>query len=350
MNTTQKKDKKNLNWGELNFQYTPTEHRFVAYHDGERWDEGELTESKYITIEEGSTCLHYGQQCFEGMKAYSAKNGDVLIFRPDKNAARMARTAKRLLMPSVPEALFIKGVTEAVKANYSSIPPHGTGSTLYIRPLLIGIGDNLGLKTAPKFMFRVFVSPVGPYYKTGKLNTISLALTDYNRSAPQGIGDIKAGANYAGGLDSTIRAKALGADEAIYFDPLEGKYLDEIGSANIIAVMKGNVLATPKSDTILPSITRESLMIIAEKKLGMATEHRQIEFLKEFPDMLEMAACGTAAVLSPVAKILVNNKWYRFVSEEKGEPGPIITKLYDYLVGIQNGDLEDEFSWVYKVM
>lgn len=307
-----------------------------------------MVSSAMMNIHEGAPALHYSQQCFEGLKAQTAPDGRILLFRPELNAERMNDTAKRLLMPEVPTALFLKGVEEAVKANYSWIPPYGSGASLYIRPFLIGVGENLGLRAATKYEFRVFVSPVGPYYKGEGLSVISMAVTDYDRAAPVGTGHIKAGANYAGGLMATAKAKELGANEALYLDAAERKYLEEAGSANIVLKMTGNRLVTPKSDAILPSVTRRSIMEIAKEELGLDTEERPVEFLKELSEIEEMAACGTAAVISPIGKVRIGDRWATFYGNGE-KVGPITQKLYDLLTQLQKGEREDPYGWTKEV-
>ena len=336
--------KQDLNWNNLGFEYTKTDFRFSAIYENGAWSKGELVTSEMIQIHEGAPALHYAQQCFEGLKAQTAKDGRILLFRPALNAQRMAITAERLSIPVVPDELFLHGVMEAVKANQSWVPPYGSGASLYIRPLLIGVGENMGLMPAKSYEFRVMVSPVGPYYKSGGLALISLAVSDFDRAAPHGTGDVKAGANYPVGLYATRKAKELGANEALYLDSAEHKYLEEAGSANIIIAQAGNKLITPKSAAILPSITRRSIMVIAEKELGMEIEERAIDLRAEIDSFVEVAACGTAAVLSPVGKIWLDNNWHSFY--EKGtQVGPIMQKLYDLLCQLQCGEREDHFNW-----
>lgn len=343
-----KPEKKALNWQELEFQYVKTEYRFRALHENGSWNAGELIESENLSVHEGAPTLHYAQQCFEGMKAQTAADGRVLLFRPDLNNERMNRTAPRLLMPEVPSELFMRGVEEAVRANYAWIPPYGSGAALYIRPMLIGVGENLGLKPAKNYEFRVFVSPVGPYYKQAGLACISLAVSEYDRAAPNGTGSFKAGANYAGGLLATRKAQELGANEALYLDAAQHKYIDEAGSANIVIAMRDGTFVTPKSQAILPSVTRRSVMVLAEKKLGLKTEERAIDLRAELDQFEEAGACGTAAVLSPIGKIWVDGQWHNIFKD--GETvGPTMQKLYDLLVGMQRGELEDEFGWCFEV-
>ncbi|PCI22853.1 MAG: branched chain amino acid aminotransferase [SAR324 cluster bacterium] len=341
--------KKDLDWASLGFEYVKTDFRFTASYENGVWSEGELITSEQMTVHEGAPALHYSQQCFEGLKAQTTKDGRVLLFRPDLNAQRLQDTADRLLMPQVPTELFLRGVEEAVRANYSWIPPYGSGAALYIRPFLIGVGDNLGLRPAKKYEFRVFVSPVGPYYKGEGLSIISLAVTDVDRAAPKGTGHVKAGSNYAGGLLATHKAKELGANEALYLDAAERIYLEEAGSANILLKMTGGRFVTPKSDAILPSVTRRSIMTIAKQELDLEIEERPVNFLKELPEIEEMAACGTAAVLSPVGKVWVNDQWTLFYGEGE-KVGPTMQKLYDLLTQLQKGEREDIYGWTKEVV
>jgi branched-chain amino acid aminotransferase len=341
-------EKKQLNWAKLGFQYRATDHRFTAIHKDGKWSDGNLIDSEIIPIHEGAPALHYAQQCFEGMKAQTAPDGRVLLFRPDLNADRMREAASRLLMPVVPKELFITAVEETVRANYAWIPPYGSGASLYIRPMLIGVGENLGLRPAGSYEFRVFVSPVGPYYQSDGLAVISLAVSDLDRAAPNGTGNYKVGSNYAGGLLATRRAQELGADEALYLDAAEHRFIDEAGSANIIIAMTGGRFVSPRSDAILPSITRRSLMLLAEDQLKLKAENRPIDLRKELQDFEEVAACGTAAVLSPVGKIWFDDQWHSFY--DNGDAvGPTMQSLYDLLVGIQKGELADPYGWVHEV-
>jgi len=341
-------EKKALDWANLGFQYQRTESRFSANWLDGAWNEGRLVDSDQISVHEGAPALHYAQQCFEGMKAQTAADGRVLLFRPDLNSERMNLAAGRLLMPEVPQALFMRGVEEAVRANYAWIPPYGSGASLYIRPMLIGVGENLGLKPAREFEFRVFVSPVGPYYKQAGLSLISLAVSEVDRAAPRGTGSFKVGANYAGGLLATKLAQEIGANEALYLDSSEGRYIDEAGSANILIATKDGVLLTPKSEAILPSITRRSIMTLAADQMGMQTEARPIDLRAEFATFQEAAACGTAAVLSPIGKIWFDGKW-NVVGDSSETVGPTMQKVYDLLLGIQKGELEDSHDWCHEV-
>jgi branched-chain amino acid aminotransferase len=341
-------EKKAIDWGSLGFTYTKTDFRFRASYENGSWSSGELITSEFVTLHEGSPALHYAQQCFEGLKAQTASDGRILLFRPDLNAERMQRTADRLSMPRVPTELFVHGVEQAVRANAAWVPPYGSGASLYIRPLLIGIGANLGLRPATEYEFRVFVSPVGPYYKSGGLQPIALAVTDFDRAAPLGTGDVKAGANYPGGLMATRKAQQLGANEALYLDAAERRYLEEAGSANIVVAMQGNRLVTPDSRAILPSVTRRSIMDIAAHDMGMQVETRPIDLRQELAEFQEMAACGTAAVLSPVGKIWFDNQWHHFHANGE-QVGPVMQQLYDLLNQLQKGEREDSYGWTREV-
>ncbi|MDC0598793.1 branched-chain amino acid aminotransferase [Gammaproteobacteria bacterium] len=341
-------EKKPIDWRNLGFEYTKTDYRFSATYEDDSWSKGELLTSEFIKIHEGAPALHYAQQCFEGMKAQTAKDGRILLFRPELNSERMQTTCDRLSMPRVPTELFLRGVKEAVRANAAWIPPYGSGASLYIRPLLIGVGENMGLRPARQYEFRVIVSPVGPYYKSGGLSVISLAVSDFDRAAPHGTGDVKAGANYPGGLYASRKAQEMGADEALYLDAKERRYLEEAGSANIIISLAGNKLITPKSDAILPSITCRSIMDIAKHELGMETESRAIDLREEVNSFEELGACGTAAVLSPVGKIWFDEHWHSFYGNGE-QVGPVMQRLYDCLCQIQSGEREDSFSWTVEV-
>ena len=340
--------KKSLNWAELSFQYYKTDYRFSAVHKNGKWNDGQLVTSDAIAVHEGAPALHYAQQCFEGLKAQTAPDGRVLLFRPDLNSERMNEAAGRLLMPAVPQAMFLAAIEQTVRANYAWIPPYGSGASLYIRPMLIGVGENLGLKPAKEYEFRVFVSPVGPYYKSAGLAVISLAVSDMDRAAPHGTGNFKVGANYAGGLLATRKAQELGANEALFLDAAQRRYIDEAGSANIVIAMTGNRFVTPRSDAVLPSVTRRSLMVLAEDQLKLKTESRPIDLRAEIADFEEVAACGTAAVLSPVGRIWFDQQWHSFYGEGQAV-GPVMQNLYDLLVGIQKGELTDQYGWTHAV-
>ena len=348
MNLGEEVSKKNLDWGDLGFDYIKTDFRYSALYENGEWSAGSLISDEQIVIHEGAPSLHYAQQCFEGMKAQTTADGSVCLFRPSLNWERMNATAPRLLIPSVPEELFLNAIEETIRANYPWIPPYGSGAALYVRPMLIGVGENLGLKPAEKYEFRVFVSPVGPYYKNSGMAVISLAVSKFDRAAPNGTGKYKAGANYAGGLLATLNAQDLGANEALYLDSAQNRYIDEAGSANIVIFTKDQKLITPSSEAILPSITRRSVMELAESELSLSTEARPIELRAEFANFQEMAACGTAAVIAPVGKIWFDNDW-RTVFQDGESVGPIMSELYELLVGIQRGEKEDKFGWLYNI-
>ena len=348
MNLGEEVSKKNLDWGDLGFDYIKTDFRYSALYENGEWSAGSLISDEQIVIHEGAPSLHYAQQCFEGMKAQTTTDGSVCLFRPSLNWERMSATSPRLLIPSVPEELFLNAIEETVRANYPWIPPYGSGAALYVRPMLIGVGENLGLKPAEKYEFRVFVSPVGPYYKNSGMAVISLAVSKFDRAAPNGTGKYKAGANYAGGLLATLNAQELGANEALYLDSAQNRYIDEAGSANIVIFTKDQKLITPSSEAILPSITRRSVMELAESELSLPTEARPIELRAEFANFQEMAACGTAAVIAPVGKIWFDNDW-RTVFQDGESVGPIMSELYELLVGIQRGEKEDKFGWLYNI-
>lgn len=341
-------EKKPIDWQKLGFEYVKTDYRFSARYVNGQWSDGELITDEIMHVHEGSPALHYAQQCFEGLKAQTAQDGRILLFRPDLNCERMRNTATRLSMPVVPEELFLRGVTEAVKANAAWVPPYGSGATLYVRPLLVGLGQNMGLKPAPEYEFRVMVCPVGPYYKSGGLSVIKLAVSDFDRAAPHGTGDVKAGANYPGGLYATRKAQELGANEALYLDAGQRRYIEEAGSANIIIYTADNKLITPKSAAILPSITRRSIMEIARVDLGLETEERPIDLRAEVDNFVEVAACGTAAVLSPVGKIFYDDAWHSFYGDGE-QVGPVMQQLYDLLRQIQNGERADRYGWTVEV-
>ena len=348
MNLGEEVSKKNLDWGDLGFDYIKTDFRYSALYENGEWSAGSLISDEQIVIHEGAPSLHYAQQCFEGMKAQTTADGSVCLFRPALNWERMNATAPRLLIPPVPEELFLNAIEETIRANYPWIPPYGSGAALYVRPMLIGVGENLGLKPAEKYEFRVFVSPVGPYYKNSGMAVISLAVSKFDRAAPNGTGKYKAGANYAGGLLATLNAQDLGANEALYLDSAQNRYIDEAGSANIVIFTKDQKLITPSSEAILPSITRRSVMELAESELSLPTEARPIELRTEFANFQEMAACGTAAVIAPVGKIWFDNDWHT-VFQGGESVGPIMSELYELLVGIQRGEKEDKFGWLYNI-
>ncbi|MBS6043261.1 MAG: branched-chain amino acid aminotransferase [Clostridium baratii] len=337
--------KVNINWEELGFDYIKTDLRYVSIWENGKWDDGKLVEDNKLVIEEGAPALHYGQQCFEGLKAYRTKNGDIQLFRPDKNAERLNNSCKRLLMPEVPVEKFIAACMQVVKANEDFVPPYGTGATLYLRPFLIGVGDNIGLKPASKFIFSVFCIPVGPYFKGG-MKPVNFIISDYDRAAPNGTGAQKVGGNYAGSLIAQKIAKENGYADAIFLDPATHTKIEEVGSANFFGITKDNKFVTPLSPSILPSITKYSLLEIARDYFNMEVIEGDV-YIDKIDDFKEAGACGTAAVITPIGGIQFNDKLHVFYDEK--EVGPITKKLYDTLVGIQFGDVEAPKGWIYKV-
>lgn len=337
--------KVNINWEELGFDYIKTDLRYVSIWENGKWDDGKLVEDNKLVIEEGAPALHYGQQCFEGLKAYRTKNGDIQLFRPDKNAERLNNSCKRLLMPEVPVEKFIDACMQVVKANKDFVPPYGTGATLYLRPFLIGVGDNIGLKPASKFIFSVFCIPVGPYFKGG-MKPVNFIISDYDRAAPNGTGAQKVGGNYAGSLIAQKIAKENGYADAIFLDPATHTKIEEVGSANFFGITKDNKFVTPLSPSILPSITKYSLLEIARDYFNMEVIEGDV-YIDKIDDFKEAGACGTAAVITPIGGIQFNDKLHIFYDEK--EVGPITKKLYDTLIGIQFGDVKAPEGWIYKV-
>lgn len=338
--------KKDLDWGSLGFGYVQTDKRFVAnYRDG-AWDEGQLTDDPNITMNECAGVLQYAQTCFEGLKAYTTEDGRTVTFRPDLNAARMYDTAKRLEMPPFDKERFVEAVKQVVRANEDYVPPYGSGATLYIRPYMFGINPVIGVKPATDYMFRIFTTPVGPYFKGGA-KPLTLCVSDYDRAAPHGTGHIKAGLNYAMSLHAIVEAHNNGFAENMYLDAATRTKVEETGGANFLFVTKDNKVVTPKSNSILPSITRRSLMYVAKEYLGLEAEEREITF-EEVKDFAECGLCGTAAVISPVGKIVNHGEEICFPSGME-EMGPITKKLYDTLTGIQMGRLEPPKGWIVEI-
>ena len=338
--------KKNLDWGNLPFGYMKTTKSFVANWKNGEWDEGKLTKNHSIKMTECAGVLQYAQTCFEGLKAYTTENGDIVTFRPDLNADRMEASCKRLEMPVFPKERFIEAVLKTIEANKDWVPPYGSGATLYIRPFMFGSSAVIGVKPADEYQFRILVTPVGPYFKGG-VKPIKVRLSDRDRAAPNGTGDIKAGLNYAMSLHNIVDAHNCGYAENIYLDPTTHTYIEETGGANIIFITKDGKLVTPKSDTILPSITRRSLVIVAKEYLNMEVEERKIS-KDEIADFSECGLCGTAAVISPVGQIDDHGKEIKF-NDGKQEMGPVLTKIYDTLTGIQMGRLPAPEGWIYTI-
>lgn len=336
-------EKKNIDWSNLGFSYIPTDYRFVAnYRDG-AWDEGALITDANVTISECAGVLQYAQTCFEGMKAYTTEDGRTVIFRPDMNAARMADSCRRLEMPVFPEDKFVEAVVNVVKANEAFVPPYGSGATLYIRPYMFGSDAVIGVKPSSEYQFRVFTTPVGPYFKGGA-KPIVIRVSDYDRAAPHGTGHIKAGLNYAMSLYPIMEAHREGFAENMYLDAATRTKVEETGGANFIFVTKDNKVVTPKSGSILPSITRRSLIYVAKEYLGLEVEEREVYF-DEVKDFAECGLCGTAAVISPVGKINDHGKEICFPSG-MDEMGPVITRLRETLTGIQMGHIKAPEGWI----
>lgn len=336
-------EKANIDWANVGFGYHKTDKRYVSNYKDGKWDAGVLTEDSNIVLNESAGVLQYAQTCFEGMKAYTTVDGKVVVFRPDMNAKRMADTAKRLEMPVFPEDRFVEAVEEVVKANLKYVPPYGTGATLYLRPFMFGSAPVMGVKPSAEYQFRIFASPVGPYFKGGA-KPITLTVSDFDRAAPHGTGHVKAGLNYAMSLHAIVTAHANGYDENLYPDALTRTKVEETGGANFFFVTKDNKVVTPKSDSILPSITRRSLMYVAKEYLGLETEEREV-FLSELKDFAECGLCGTAAVISPVGKIVDHGKEILFPSG-MNEMGPVSKKLYETLTGIQYGRISAPKGWI----
>jgi branched-chain amino acid aminotransferase len=336
-------DKKNIDWANLGFGYVQTDKRFVANYKDGAWDEGTLTEDPNVVLNECAGVLQYAQTVFEGMKAYRTEDGRVVCFRPDLNASRMADSARRLEMPPFPEDRFVQAIVDTVKANIDYVPPYGSGATLYIRPYMFGSNPVIGVKPADEYQFRILCTPVGPYFKGGA-KPITIKVSDFDRAAPHGTGHIKAGLNYAMSLHAIVTAHKEGFDENMYLDAATRTKVEETGGANFIFVTKDGKVVTPKSNSILPSITRRSLMVVAKDILGLEAEEREVYF-DEVKDFAECGLCGTAAVISPVGKINDHGKEICFPSGME-KMGPVIQKLYDTLTGIQMGRIEGPEGWL----
>ncbi len=335
---------KNIDWSNLGFGYIETDKRFVANYKNGAWDDGALIDDPNITMSECACVLQYAQTVFEGLKAYTTEDGHVVCFRPDLNAARLVDSCMRLEMPAFPEDKFVEAVVKTVEANIDYVPPYGSGATLYIRPYMFGINPVIGVKPAEEYQFRIFCTPVGPYFKGGA-KPITIRVSDVDRAAPHGTGDIKAGLNYAMSLHAIVDAHNHGYDENMYLDPATRTKVEETGGANFMFISgDGKKFITPKSKSILPSITRRSLMVVAEKYLGLTVEHREVYF-DELKDFSECGLCGTAAVISPVGKVVDHGKEICFPAGME-EMGPVTKKLYDTLTGIQMGRIEAPEGWI----
>lgn len=339
-------EKQNLDWGNLGFGYVKTDKRYVSNFKDGAWDNGTLTDDATVQISECAGVLQYAQTCFEGLKAYTTEKGKIVTFRPDMNAERMATTCERLEMPVFPKDRFIDAVKQVVKANASWVPPYGSGATLYLRPYMFGSSPVIGVKPAAEYQFRIFGTPVGPYFKGGA-HPLTVRISDLDRAAPKGTGDIKAGLNYAMSLHNIVDAHKCGFDENMYLDPQTHTYIEETGGANILFVTKDGKIVTPKSDSILPSITRRSLVAVAKDYLGIEVTERKIN-KEELADFAECGLCGTAAVISPIGKIVDHGKEICLPSG-MNDFGPVLKKVYDTLTGMQMGRIEAPAGWIYEI-
>lgn len=338
--------KQNIDWSNIGFGYMKTGERFVSNYKDGKWDDGILTEDATVTISECAGVLQYAQTVFEGLKAYTTANGKTVVFRPDLNAKRLQDSCERLEMPVYPTDKFIQAIRKVVKANEDFVPPYGTGATLYIRPYMFGTNPVIGVKPADEYQFRVFTTPVGPYFKGGA-KPITIKVSDFDRAAPHGTGHIKAGLNYAMSLHAIVTAHAEGFDENMYLDAATRTKVEETGGANFLFITKDGKVVTPKSNSILPSITRRSLIYVAEHYLGLEVEEREV-FFDEVKDFAECGLCGTAAVISPVGKIYDHGNEICFPSGME-EMGPITKKLYETLTGIQMGTIEAPEGWIVEI-
>ncbi|MER2226377.1 MAG: branched-chain amino acid aminotransferase [Carnobacterium sp.] len=334
-----------IDWNNLGFSYIKTDYRYISFWKDGEWDNGTLSEDNKVHISEGSTALHYGQTVFEGMKAYRTKDGSINLFRPDQNAERMQRSCRRLMMPAIPTDAFIEAVKKVVKANEQYIPPYGTGGSLYLRPYMIGVGDNIGVKPAEEYLFSIFCMPVGAYFKGG-LKPTNFMVSDYDRAAGNGTGAAKVGGNYGGSLLPGAEAHKRNFSDAIYLDPTTHTKIEEVGSANFFGITKDNKFVTPVSPSILPSITKYSLLYLAKERLGLEVVEGDV-LINQLDNFKEAGACGTAAVISPIGGIQNKDDFHVFYSET--ETGPVTKKLYEELTGIQYGDVEAPTGWIQKV-
>lgn len=331
-----------IDWANLPFGYIKTDYNVRCYYKDGKWGDIEVSDSETINLHIAATSLHYGQEIFEGMKAFRGKDGKVRVFRMEENARRIAASARGLLMEPVPEELFKEMVKKVVKLNERFIPPYGSGASLYIRPLEIGMSARVGVQPSQEYLFMILVTPVGPYFKGGFKPTNICIMREFDRVAPKGTGRYKCGGNYAASLVAGEKAHELGYSAVLYLDPKEKKYLDECGPANFFAI-KGDKYITPASESILPSVTNMSLRQLA-KDMGLTVEERHIP-VEELAEVDEAAACGTAAVASPVAEIHDLDNDIKYVVAKDGKPGPVVTALYNHLRGIQLGEEEDIYGW-----
>lgn len=333
---------KELDWGNLSFGYIPTDYNVRCYYRDGKWGEIEVSSSETVNLHIAATALHYGQEIFEGLKAFRGKDGKVRVFRLEENAKRIIESAKGIKMQEIPVELFTEMVKKVVKLNERFVPPYGSGASLYIRPLEIGTSAQVGVKPSKEYLFLILVTPVGPYFKEGFKPTNICIMREFDRVAPKGTGRWKVGGNYAASLEAGEKAHELGYSAVLYLDPKEKKYLDECGPANFFAIKDGKYI-TPASESILPSITNMSLQQLAQD-LGVEVERRQIP-LEELDTIQEAAACGTAAVASPIAEIHDIDNGKKYIISKDGNPGPVTTALYNKLRAIQLGEEEDIHNW-----
>lgn len=337
--------KADLDWPNLSFGYMETDHNVrCTWRDGE-WSRPELSDDFNLTMSAAATCLHYGQEAFEGLKVFTSPSGSAQVFRIDENAKRMRASAERILMAPVPEDLFVQCVDRCVQANLRFVPPHGSGAALYVRPLLIGTGPQVGVKPADEYLFLVLVMPVGPYFKTGFKPVDLIVEDEWDRAAPNGVGDVKVGGNYAAGMRASQRAKAADFTEVLYLDARHKRYIDESGPANFFGITPDGKYITPESGSILPSITNMSLRTLAADH-GLEVERRPVD-IEEIFGFQEAGCCGTAAVITPVRRIVYKDREAMYCPD--GEPGPRCVELYEHLKGIQEGDREDPYDWVREI-
>jgi branched-chain amino acid aminotransferase len=335
----------NIDWGNLGFNYMKTDFRYISRWKDGNWDEGQLVEDNILHIGESSPCLHYGQACFDGFKAYRTKDGRIQLFRPDRNGKRMQDSCKRLLMPEVSVEKFIDACANLVKANEHFIPPYGTGATLYLRSFVIGVGNIMGVGPAPEYIFGVYCMPVGPYFKDG-MTPVNFNVSEYDRAAPSGTGAVKVGGNYAGSFYPHKLAIEKGFSDCVYLDPATHSKIEEAGAANFFGITKDNKFVTPKSPSILPSVTKYSLLYIAENYLNMEVEERDV-LIDNLDEFKEAGACGTGVVVTPIGGIEYKGNLHVFYSET--EVGPVTEKLYETLTGIQFGDIQAPEGWIVEV-
>jgi branched-chain amino acid aminotransferase len=333
-----------LDWKNLAFAYTKTDYNIRFENKDGSWSKGDLTEDENIPMHIAAPCLHYAQEAFEGLKAFETKDGRIVVFRPDANAKRLIKSCERISIPLIPDELFVEGVKRVIKANSRFVPPYETGASLYIRPLVIGTGAKVGLGPAMEYLFIIFVTPVGPYYKSGFSPVRSIIVNEYDRAAPLGVGDCKVGGNYAAGLRGEKYGKDRGYPVVLYLDAREKKYIDEFSTSNFIGI-KGDVYVTPDSPSILQSITNDSLAELA-KDTGLKIERRHVP-VEELAEFDEVGAVGTAAVITPVSSITYGDREFLFGDGKNA--GPVLTRLHDMLLKVQRGEASDAHGWLYEI-